>query len=117
MDMIASVVAKLGAWWTAQSRTDLWWLLLGLGGQVMFTGRWFVQWVASEKARRSIVPETFWYFSFIGGLMVMAYGIRKGDPVIILGQFGVFIYARNLYFLWKNKTAGASDDEPRPTSK
>jgi lipid-A-disaccharide synthase-like uncharacterized protein len=106
MDMIASFMAKLAGWWAAQSRADLWWLALGLGGQVMFTGRWFVQWIASEKAKRSIVPETFWYFSFVGGLMVLAYGIRKGDPVIIFGQFGVFIYGRNLYFLWKNKALG-----------
>jgi lipid-A-disaccharide synthase-like uncharacterized protein len=106
MDIIASTLAKLGLWYQSQSSADIWWLALGLGGQLMFTGRWFIQWIASEKAKRSIVPETFWYFSFIGGLMVLAYGIRKGDPVIILGQFGVFIYGRNLYFLWKNKALG-----------
>jgi lipid-A-disaccharide synthase-like uncharacterized protein len=106
MDIIASTLAKLGLWYQAQTRADLWWLALGLGGQLMFTGRWFVQWIASEKAKRSIVPETFWYFSFVGGLLVLAYGFRKGDPVIILGQFGVFIYGRNLYFLWKNKALG-----------
>jgi lipid-A-disaccharide synthase-like uncharacterized protein len=101
------MMAKLAAWWAAQTPTDLWWLALGLGGQVMFTGRWFVQWIASEKARRSIVPETFWYFSFVGGLMVLAYGVYKVDPVIIIGQFGVFIYGRNIYFLWRQKNGDA----------
>lgn len=108
--MIADFLAKLSAWWTNITPAEMWWLAIGLLGQVMFTGRWFVQWIASEKARRSIVPETFWYFSFVGGLMVMAYGIHKADPVIILGQFGVFIYGRNLYFLWKNK---ANRAEPK----
>lgn len=108
--MIANLLAKLAAWWSAVTPAELWWLGVGLSGQVMFTGRWFVQWIASEKARRSIVPETFWYFSFVGGLMVMAYGLHKADPVIILGQFGVFIYGRNLYFLWTHKTREGRDD-------
>jgi lipid-A-disaccharide synthase-like uncharacterized protein len=111
MDIIASTLAKLGLWYQSQTRADLWWLALGLGGQLMFTGRWFIQWIASEKAKRSIVPETFWYFSFVGGLLVLAYGFRKGDPVIILGQFGVFIYGRNLYFLWKNKAMARNAED------
>jgi lipid-A-disaccharide synthase-like uncharacterized protein len=104
--LIANFLAKLSAWWANITPEELWWLGVGLFGQLMFTGRWFVQWIASEKAKRSIVPETFWYFSFVGGLMVLAYGFHKADPVIIIGQFGVFIYGRNLYFLWKQKTQG-----------
>lgn len=104
---LALLAGKLGQWWGAMSGLDKIWLGIGMLGQVMFTGRWFVQWIASEKARRAVVPATFWYFSFVGGLLVMAYGIYKADPVIIIGQFGVFIYARNLYFLLINRETPA----------
>jgi lipid-A-disaccharide synthase-like uncharacterized protein len=73
-----------------------------LGRQLMFTGRFIVQWLASEKAGRSVVPVAFWYFSIIGGFIVLLYGIHKVDPVIILGQLpGVLIYSRNLWLIYK----------------
>lgn len=97
------LTGKLSLWWQSMTPLDVVWLGIGMLGQLMFTGRWFVQWIASERAKRSIVPETFWYFSFFGGLLVLAYGFYKIDPVIIIGQFGVFIYGRNLYFLWRQK--------------
>lgn len=103
--MLATYAAKLAEWWNNHSPADLVWLAIGIIGQLMFTARWFIQWIASERARRSIVPEVFWYFSLIGGLMVLAYGVYKIEPVIILGQFGVFIYARNIYFLWRERDA------------
>ncbi|MEL6297341.1 MAG: lipid-A-disaccharide synthase N-terminal domain-containing protein [Pseudomonadota bacterium] len=78
-------------------------LAIGIFGQAMFVSRWFVQWLASEKARRSIVPELFWYLSLFGGLMVLSYGIYSANLVLILGQFGVFIYARNIYLIRRNK--------------
>ena len=71
----------------------------------MFSMRWVLQWLASEKVRASVVPATFWYYSLIGGLMVLAYGIYRSEPVIILGQFGVLVYARNIYFLLKGEPA------------
>ena len=100
------MLAKMAQWWAAQTQSDLVWLGFGLFGQAMFSMRWIVQWLASEKKRASTVPDAFWYFSFVGGLLVMAYGIHKVDPVIILGQFGVLVYARNIYFLRRGK-AGA----------
>ena len=81
----------------ADTPRDLMWIMFGLFGQLMFTGRFIVQWLASEKAGRSVIPLAFWYFSIIGGLIVLLYGIHKVDPVIILGQLpGVLIYSRNL---------------------
>ena len=81
----------------ADTPRDLMWIMFGLFGQLMFTGRFIVQWLASEKAGRSVVPVAFWYFSIIGGFIVLLYGIHKVDPVIILGQLpGVLIYSRNL---------------------
>ena len=92
-------------------------LAVGIFGQAMFVSRWFVQWLASEKARRSTVPELFWYLSLFGGLLVLAYGIYSANLVLILGQFGVFIYARNIYLIWRNRRDAMNevpgDPEPR----
>ena len=82
---------------------DVIWLAIGLAGQALFSARWIIQWLVSEKSRRSTMPEVFWYLSLVGGLLVLSYGLRKMDPVIILGQFGVLIYARNLFFIRKEK--------------
>lgn len=115
MDLIAgfaaTFVAKIGQWWTGMTPLDRVWLGIGMFGQLMFTGRWFVQWIATERARRSVVPATFWYFSFFGGLLVLAYGFYRVDPVIIIGQFGVFIYARNIYFLLRSQSETVADDQ------
>ena len=76
-----------------------WWVLLGYVAQIMFTMRFVVQWVASERARASVIPVAFWFFSIGGGVLLFGYALYIRDPVFILGQgFGVFVYARNLYF-------------------
>jgi lipid-A-disaccharide synthase-like uncharacterized protein len=78
------------------------WLGVGFLGQVLFTARFLVQWIASEKKRQSVVPVHFWYFSLGGGLTLLAYAIYRVDPVFILGQAsGLFVYARNLWFIHK----------------
>ena len=70
----------------------------------MYFMRFLLQWIASERLRRSIIPETFWYFSFAGGLMLLIYAFHRADPVITLGQFfGLFIYARNIHLIWLHK--------------
>lgn len=80
---------------------ELAWLLAGLAAQAMFSARFLVQWIASERVRRSVMPQAFWYFSFVGGLMLLAYAVHRRDPVFILGQaFGLIVYSRNIYFLW-----------------
>lgn len=110
MSLLSDYGAKLAIWWQSMSARDVTWLAIGLVGQSMFVMRWFIQWLASERAKRLVVPEMFWYTSLIGGLMVLGYGLYKPDPVIVLGQFGVFIYARNVYFLWRQKQAGIRDE-------
>jgi lipid-A-disaccharide synthase-like uncharacterized protein len=89
-----------------------WWLVLGFVAQAMFTARFLVQWIASERAGRSVIPLGFWYFSIIGGLLLLVYALDRRDAVFIAGQaFGVFVYLRNLYFVLrerKEKTATAS---------
>ncbi len=88
----------------AVTPTDALWLTVGVLGQLMFTARFIVQWWASERAGRSVVPVMFWYFSILGSLIVLAYGIHKLEPVIIIGQLpGTVIYARNLWLIRKEK--------------
>lgn len=80
--------------------SEQFWVVIGLLGQLCFTSRFLIQWIASEKARQSIVPEAFWYFSILGGATLLVYAIYRKDPVFILGQAtGLFIYFRNLHFL------------------
>ena len=90
---------------------EFWWVVFGLGGQLMFTARFLVQWIASERAGRSVIPLAFWYFSISGGAILLAYAIYRADPVFILGQsLGVFIYSRNLWLIYaEKKRAGLSD--------
>ncbi|MGL4324270.1 MAG: lipid-A-disaccharide synthase N-terminal domain-containing protein [Beijerinckiaceae bacterium] len=81
------------------------WLAFGIVAQLLFTARFIVQWLASEKAGASVMPLAFWFFSMAGGLMTLVYGIVKREPVIIMGQaFAVFIYIRNLMLIFKKKT-------------
>src|SRR5271169_1926994 len=81
-----------------------WWVILGFVAQLMFTGRFLVQWIESERQGRSVVPITFWFFSIAGGLLLLAYALYRRDPVFIAGQaFGVFVYVRNLYLIMKER--------------
>ncbi len=76
------------------------WLVLGFVGQVAFTGRFVVQWLASEREGRSVVPVAFWVLSVVGSLLLLAYAVHRRDPVFVLGQSaGVFIYLRNLHLI------------------
>ena len=93
------------------------WLAVGLLGQGLFASRFLVQWWASEKARRSVVPVMFWYFSIGGGVILLAYSIYKMDPVFILGQgLGLVVYLRNLYliFVEHSEAGGANPTPPGP---
>ena len=79
-------------------------LILGFIGQGLFSGRFLVQWIASERQGKSVVPLAFWYFSVGGGGLLLIYAIMKKDPVFILGQAGgLIVYIRNLYLIHKEK--------------
>lgn len=80
------------------------WIVLGFVAQLCFTMRFFVQWLASEKARRSVIPIAFWYFSLIGGGLLLVYAVHRQDPVFIAGQaLGFFVYARNLWLIARER--------------
>ena len=90
----------LFAWLHINSWFEFWWVLLGLGGQAMFSMRFIVQWLASEREGRSVVPVAFWYFSVAGGVILFLYALYRRDPVFVLGQgAGLLIYARNLWLI------------------
>ena len=80
------------------------WQIVGFIGQILFSTRFILQWIESEKQKKSVMPVTFWYFSLFGSLTLLSYAIYKKDPVFILGQsFGMIVYLRNLYFIFKKK--------------
>jgi lipid-A-disaccharide synthase-like uncharacterized protein len=82
------------------------WVVFGFIGQAMFTMRFVVQWIVSEKRKESVIPVAFWYFSLGGGLILLAYAVRQMDPVFIAAYLlNPIIYFRNLYFIYKKKAA------------
>jgi lipid-A-disaccharide synthase-like uncharacterized protein len=86
---------------------DVWWLLVGFGGQALFMLRMVIQWLHSERQHKSVVPVSFWYFSVAGALVLLAYAVHRHDPVFIAGQMlGVAIYLRNLVLI-RGERAGA----------
>jgi len=73
------------------------WYAIGFLGQITFGSRFFVQWIVSERARRVIIPRTFWYLSLLGGVALFAYAVHRRDPVFAVGQgLGLVVYVRNL---------------------
>jgi lipid-A-disaccharide synthase-like uncharacterized protein len=84
------------------------WLAFGLVSQLLFTARFLVQWISSERAGRSVVPMAFWFFSMGGGVMTLIYGIAKREPVIIVGQaMATVIYVRNIMLIIKSRQRGS----------
>lgn len=97
----ASLIANIPLW--MHENINLW-VVVGLAGQSLFMARFLYQWIASEKAKRSVVPEAFWYFSLGGGIILLIYALHQQDPVFIMGQgLGVLIYLRNLRLLNRQK--------------
>lgn len=98
------LVDKWQAYFIGMGTSDLLWLGIGLFGQALFMMRFVVQWIHSERHQKSVIPVSFWYLSLIGGLVVLAYGLHKAEPVIVLGQLpGTFVYARNLMLIAREK--------------
>ena len=84
------------------TRIEIIFLVIGFIGQGLFASRFIVQWLYSEKVGKSSIPVIFWYLSIFGGIGLLTYAIFRQDPVIIVGQtFGIFIYVRNLFLIYK----------------
>lgn len=107
MNLIANLAAELKLALTNP------WVFFGFLGQFLFFTRWIVQWVASEKKKRSYIPVSFWYISLISGIILLTYAIHRLDPVFILGQtVGLANYARNIMLIRSTKSLDADSDIP-----
>lgn len=88
------------------SNTEYIWLAIGLLGQGIFSARFIIQWLVSEKEKKSVIPVAFWYLSLLGGVTLLLYALYKRDPVFIIGQFsGIFIYSRNLFLIHRERSS------------
>src|SRR5712664_3806071 len=87
------------------------WVILGFVAHGFFTMRFVVQWIASERARKSVIPVAFWSFSIGGGALLLVYALYRRDPVFIAGQaLGLLVYIRHLYFIiFSGRQSSASD--------
>ncbi len=85
------------------------WMGVGFIGQAFFLSRFVVQWIATERAKRSVIPLAFWYLSIVGSVVLLAYSIYKRDPVFILGfSLNLLIYSRNLWFIHRHRAENAA---------
>jgi lipid-A-disaccharide synthase-like uncharacterized protein len=94
---MANILTETFTWFSAHWD---WWVAFGLLGQGLFMGRFVYQWIASERAKQSVMPEGFWYLSLVGGLITLFYAIHRQDIVFIIGQSaGTIVYVRNIQFI------------------
>jgi lipid-A-disaccharide synthase-like uncharacterized protein len=108
--MLADLIQQLGNYLyeVFVVRFDAW-AVLGFIAQALFSARFLVQWIASERARRSIIPVAFWWFSIAGGILLFIYALSRKDPVFIAGQGGgLLIYARNIMFVLREQREEAT---------
>ena len=109
--MLMSLSQDLGLYFydLVIARFDFW-AAFGILAQFVFGARFIVQWIASEKAERSVIPIGFWFLSIGGGMMTLVYGFARRDLVIVLGQaLSVFIYVRNLMLIAREKNRRAAE--------
>ncbi|MCG6895475.1 MAG: lipid-A-disaccharide synthase N-terminal domain-containing protein [Desulfobacteraceae bacterium] len=90
---------------------ETFWVGVGMLGQGLFSMRFVIQWLSSERKGRSVIPVAFWFFSIGGGINLLFYAVYRKDPVFIIGQgTGLLIYFRNLYFVFRESRV--SREEP-----
>jgi lipid-A-disaccharide synthase-like uncharacterized protein len=89
------------------------WAIVGFAAQAFFTGRFAVQWIASERQKKSVIPIAFWYLSIVGSVGLLAYSVARADPVFILGYtFNNVVYIRNLVFVYRERRLAAAKVTP-----
>lgn len=109
LDLIVAFGEKMLSVAIKTWQQDGWWLLLGLGAQAMFFSRFVVQWIVSEKAKRSTIPVAFWWISIGGGLSLFIYALHREEGVFAFGQLaGLLVYIRNLFLIRGERRAGAA---------
>lgn len=94
------------------------WLAVGFLGQSLFSARFIVQWLVSEKRRKSVTPIAFWYFSLAGGVILLTYAIHRRDTVFIVGQAtGLLVYVRNLMLILRSRREVTADTAVTPLAE
>lgn len=96
------------------------WIFIGFFGQFVFFMRFAVQWFASERSKRVVIPMAFWYLSIGGSLIILVYSIHIKDIVFITAQsFSLFVYIRNIMLQHRidqeAKTTASVTNEPPAT--
>ncbi len=100
------------SWLNEMGSMEAVWVLIGFGGQALFASRFIIQWFKSEQVGRSVIPMAFWYCSIGGGIVLFSYALYRQDPVFIAGQgVGLFVYARNLILIFREKKNNAAEAE------
>jgi lipid-A-disaccharide synthase-like uncharacterized protein len=85
---------------------DKLWVTVGFIGQAVFSARFIVQWIVSERLKRSVIPVSFWFLSIAGSVILLSYAVHRRDPVFILGQAGgMLVYGRNLWLILRRQKA------------
>jgi lipid-A-disaccharide synthase-like uncharacterized protein len=103
---LAPFLASALPWLYADS---VWWTAFGLLGNLMFSSRFLLQWLRSEKEKKLVVPPIFWHLSFWGSLISLIYALHVDKLPVILGYFFLpMIYARNLILLRRGNVTEAS---------
>jgi lipid-A-disaccharide synthase-like uncharacterized protein len=117
--VVAGALQARGNWFFRTLNVTSWagvmWVGLGLLGQALFSGRMVLQWLVSERQSKSVITESFWWFSLLGGLILFTYFVWRQDPVAMLGQAsGIVIYSRNLRLIYKQKRRARRDSGAEP---
>lgn len=111
--VLAEAAPWMQQWLNVNHTWELWWLGLGVLAQLIFFGRWVIQWIASERRQESYVPTLFWWCSLIGATMLLIYFIGRREPVGVMGQMiGWVVYSRNLYLISAKKRRIIEDVPP-----
>jgi lipid-A-disaccharide synthase-like uncharacterized protein len=105
---------RLSGWERLLNITSPWgaaWVGLGLLGQLLFTGRMLLQWLASERRGASVVPTAFWWLSLAGATMLLVYFVWRRDVVGVIGQAtGWVVYGRNLWLIHHGGVAAEGEE-------
>jgi len=105
--MFDSIIEFIRSSITEQIVQDPVWATVALIGQMVFGGRFILQWIVSEYKKKSHVPTAFWFISLAGSLMLLSYSIHIRNPIFMLGfSLNTLIYLRNLHLIYKHAKKG-----------